>query len=1438
MKRVCSVILSLVLVLALLGSLAPDRALATSPDKPHTHHWVVNDQGRDATCTESGVVWEYCTICHAQRERTIPPKGHHYTNPWEVRKEPTCTEPGEERNKCTRVNNGVVCGNLWIREIPPLGHDWSDWYVLKAPTKDEPGIEERKCNRCGITEQRPLYGEIDPEEPAIVLNVTIADEQPTYGEGENISYIYEITNASSIPLYIMWVYYYEPDGSNGYTTDTYNKPIAAGETLYFYSQSINVTAADIANFAPTFTVRFQVDAYKSPDEFGNWSSEVPNNGWVAVDAHIGELEAGKGEIELTKTVTNTPENGSFFVENEEVEFLVTVKNKGDAPIYDLEVIDYPWGGKSGDEAAYDLNVFSVLNPADGASYTVKHIVTAEDCLEGTYTNLVQAFGYDKPDHGPEYDCQAKAEAVVDTGTEGEEEDIGDMELYVKKSEVSTPANGSFYTEGEEIEFLVEVWNCQGYPLYDVRVWDEPDGEASFDLGSYAEFGPHQTVNFTVKHTVTAADCAAGIYSNKACIEWNSPEDTSAEEEGDEPNYDFTYCEVDCASTGGSVVIIKEVISTPSNGLFYTEGEEIQYRIRVENKTGDTLFNFELHDTLIGDDALNPPGGYGGFMPDGFTEATYSYTVTKTDAETGEVINTSYCVWFDGDGEPHSKYSQTVITPTGKITGEVYDVQVIKRVISTPANGMYYVEGENVVYEITVINNGTTDMYYVDIIDPLKGSGEDAYIDSLSVLKAGDSAVYTMTHKVTHQEVVDGFILNQARAEFTYDMEKKQIIYSDTVVVDTGGEEIEIVPSLTVIKNVESTPANGAFYVEGEQVVYSVYLRNDNDFDVYDVSIYDDLFDDTWTSAIASYPVLKAGEATSPVTFTYTVTASDVANGGILNQAAAEFFVEIGDEDYLSWSNEQYVLTGKDDEYHYDELTMSLTKSVVNPPANGIAYVENETINYLITFVNSSDHEVTITESYDTVFNFMHSQTTPMGSVTVPAHDSVSFPFTYTVTADDVLAGYVTNLIEVTGTLNFVVGQFKKFYLSDEVTVNTMEGRIDRVREYPVAFKFVTSHPKTGTAYTKDETVTYDVVLYNPTGRIFKNVDCYDILLTDTMFWHSNAGDLGTSPITIHVSYVVTETDVTIGSIYNIGWFTMFDEDYGEMITVYSDEVVVDTVEKDNPPTQGFGDHCKYKLISKGEGAEMYLNEYCSEHGNIEATVDKLFAGASTPEAVSRAWSMAAEIWKRALDSEYQSLIAHATGEKKAALESDYAMFKTLLDAYKARLEAQGKAPDAVNEQLVNLLRDRVCELCYTDATAPEARLDMVEPELAAVRKSASACAVTFDADEKAFFTKEINLCDKHLPLVMAASRILAADAGRMGVDKAATYWTSAAQGSYENLIRAAQPLAGHYLMTERAAFTAVLNARRALYDAYYGDELLSAQLVYRLAQQWAMTVCE
>ncbi|MBQ1840902.1 MAG: LPXTG cell wall anchor domain-containing protein, partial [Atopobiaceae bacterium] len=106
------------------------------------------------------------------------------------------------------------------------------------------------------------------------------------------------------------------------------------------------------------------------------------------------------------------------------------------------------------------------------------------------------------------------------------------------------------------------------------------------------------------------------------------------------------------------------------------------------------------------------------------------------------------------------------------------------VVSKPANGSYYKEGETVKYKIVVTNTGECDLTDVKVDDELTG---DHWV--VKKLAAGASKNFTTSYKVTKADVKAGSVLNVVTAEADNPVDPdKPLKDKDDVKVPTGEEK--------------------------------------------------------------------------------------------------------------------------------------------------------------------------------------------------------------------------------------------------------------------------------------------------------------------------------------------------------------------------------------------------------------------------------------------------------------------------------------------------------------------------------------------------------------------------------------------------------------------------------------------------------------------------
>lgn len=1412
MKRLLSLFLTLALC---AGMFALPNALAYSgtDDPSHVHHWVV-DEEIPASCTTPGVRFRHCTECGKWEEVTIPALGHWYSDEWYRTKEPTCTTAGREYTYCVRVYQGRMCGHEKIRDIPPLGHDWGPWQVIKVPTAEEDGYEERVCQRCGITEQRPLKLE-DYELPEYELTLTadLKDAQSYYMVDDTVYYTATVTNTGKNTLYFEWFYYYDPYYNNGAFANQGDKllKLEPGESYTSTEHSKKITQEIMDDFAPVYKQRMQALAFKTSEI--DYDNAVTSNEEI-VSAILGEYDGAY--LYVSKEEISTPENGAYPLDSL-VTYLITVSNMTDQTWYDVDIFDMPYNSEG---ALEHIANFPVLEPHKAVSAYYQHQIDELDIENGEYVNGARASATYTPNPEEEEGDRGFIDAEPVTVYTGEG-DIGDMELWIEKTEISEPANGVSYAENEVITYEVQVWNLQSWPYYQVKVYDAPDKDDPEKLellGETEELEPHGTRKYTYTHTVTAEDCANGYVYNDSAVEWL--------EEKDDEEFQFMNG-VPVVSPCGEpkVWLRKHITSSPANGYYYAEGEEICYKI--EWGANIELADAELNDSMQGNGFAVYDSSEGSLK--GLHELEYTYTVQPEDKYLEWVVN--YVELCAIDTEGNEWYKDASAGARVAMPGEG-GLVLEKTEISVPANGVYYVEGEQIVYQIRVYNPGDVTVTDAEIRDPLLGDCDDGIVAKIPELKPQEELFFLYSYYVTEADVANALVDNQASATYKDGNGNTGYTSSNVVIVPTSGTPAETPLTLvTLIKTVKNTPANGMFFVENEEVVYEIFFVNDSDFDVTELRIYDE------DQLIGSFDVVPACSSTPIIEFTHTVTAKEAEDGWAENAACGFYLAGDSDEPAELWSDVVYVPTGKEPDSEEKPL-LTVTKTVINPPANGSFYVPGEQIHYLIVATNQTDKTIE-GDLYDKV-NFASNAITD--SMTLAPHKSYPAVFSYTVKDTD--PDWTSIIMNQADSYYRFVGSGNKLeYAASDMVVSWIGQGVPIPPNINVFMtKIISDLPENGSYYVEGEEVEFDLIITNFTGFKIGKLEVYDILLDTPGCLLTTVTDVSENPLVLHLTYKISASDAAMPFITNIGWANVYFEGVGGY-GITSNEVEVPTGSKPQPPVRHFGRSCEITLLSESDEGASYGCKYCTEHAAVQDRVASLIAEAETEEQKLEALRAGVQIWKDNLASVYERLINASDDAVAEALQNDRTMTEADFNAYTNALSALTHDEAVILEKQMELLRGRTCELCYTAGTAPEARKDSMLADVNEYKSAAGAqCAVYYDEAADHFVRYE-TVCAAHMPISRMAGKLVAvsdADNRLTALDKARAYWLKGIAGVYDTLENEAEGLTERYaLQLGYRMFDTLLDCRRALYDAYYPDAPeLGAELVCSLARGRLADLCE
>ncbi|KQW99576.1 gliding motility-associated C-terminal domain-containing protein [Flavobacterium sp. Root420] len=341
------------------------------------------------------------------------------------------------------------------------------------------------------------------------------------------------------------------------------------------------------------------------------------------------------------------------------------------------------------------------------------------------------------------------------------------------------------------------------------------------------------------------------------------------------------------------------------------------------------------------------------------------------------------------------------------------ITLVKQGVFSDTNGDGYAQpGESIRYSFRITNTGTIDLTNVTVTDPkaiITGT-------SIGTLAAGqfNTTNYTGTYVITQADINAGFVVNQAlvRAQPAVGTAIQDLSDSNDPRL-IGNDDPTVTPviqfkDLTLIKGAQLTGNGDA----GSLINYSFTVKNTGNVPLTNVTITDPMLT---TTSIPATPSTLAPGATAIATASYTVKASDVANGEVINTALA-----IGDDPQgkpvtaVSDSTDP-TLAGDDDPTVID-LTLrpaiALVKTALFNDENKNGYAEiGETLTYRFAITNTGNVDLANIVVKDPKPGVAISG----NSISLKQEESntTAFVGNYVLTAADLDAGLVENQAEVT-----------------------------------------------------------------------------------------------------------------------------------------------------------------------------------------------------------------------------------------------------------------------------------------------------------------------------------------------------------------------------------------------------------------------------------------
>jgi uncharacterized repeat protein (TIGR01451 family) len=368
--------------------------------------------------------------------------------------------------------------------------------------------------------------------------------------------------------------------------------------------------------------------------------------------------------------------------------------------------------------------------------------------------------------------------------------------------------------------------------------------------------------------------------------------------------------------------------------------------------------------------------------------TASIMVTQALLDAGQVVNTATATGTPAGGTlPPATDSETI-----------YATQLPGLVVTknqVPANQTYSAVGDVLIYEVSVTNTGNVTLTNVLFTDPLT-----SLTQTLMALPVGATLTVVTNYAVTQADIDAGAVLNTAYGS---------ALHNGTPVYDSDSETIQATqnPSIALIKTgtfIDQAPLGTTN--PGDEITYGFTVTNTGNVTLTNVTVTDPLV------AVMGGPIasLAPGQSNS-TTFTavYTITQTDIDNGGVTNQALATGTPPLGPPvDDLSDDN-----SNLEDDPTLTPLSqtpsLSITKTSTTAPNTYSAL--GDLLTYQIVVANTGNVTLTNVVVEDPLTGLL--QTIPQLLV----GQSQSITTQYTIQVADLLSTGVVNTATVTTTFN-------------------------------------------------------------------------------------------------------------------------------------------------------------------------------------------------------------------------------------------------------------------------------------------------------------------------------------------------------------------------------------------------------------------------------------
>ena len=558
----------------------------------------------------------------------------------------------------------------------------------------------------------------------------------------------------------------------------------------------------------------------------------------------------------------------------------------------------------------------------------------------------------------------------------------------------------------------------------IRTYDSI-ATATIPAPTWPLLNPGQSTTFTGTYALVQADIDNGKVHNTATA---SALNTLNQTLLSSSSFDVIWPAIHLVKT---VAFVKD---ENLNG-FTDAGDTVHYAFAITNTGKVALNNILVTDTSLPGVVFNTTTPLASLAPGATDTTTFTsvYTITQANVNAGEVDNIAKVEATDVNNVKVVGYSDPGIptggplgTPTKSMIAPNPVVTLLKVQSSwTDTNNNAIIDAGDVLhYTFTVANAGNLPLTTVNVTDLLPGV---VMVGSpIANLNPGqsDNSTFTASYVITNTDMLNGSVSNQAKATGQYiggttsgqvsDLSDN----SDPTKNNPTVTAIVTKPVIGLVKRIVSiidTNNNGVTDV-GDTINYAFDIKNTGNVTLTDVYVTDPLI--ATILPVAHIANLPAGnEVKNAFTAAYVLTATDISNGKVTNQATAfgtfnnAPVSHVSDNSVYGGSNQTVATLG---------AGIGLIKTFatwVDVNGNGIVDANDE-FDYSFAVKNIGSGAITniwITDPLTTNIYGGGVLGAALPSLAAGATNTTFFTAKYIIKNSDLVAGGVTNQATVHGT---------------------------------------------------------------------------------------------------------------------------------------------------------------------------------------------------------------------------------------------------------------------------------------------------------------------------------------------------------------------------------------------------------------------------------------